>query len=32
MSEEDLAALPCLFVFSLFNRELVEGIALGEVK
>ena len=27
-----LAALPCLFIFSLFNQELVEGIALGEVK
>lgn len=32
MSEEDLAALPCLFIFSLFNQELVESIALGEVK
>lgn len=27
-----LAALPCLFIFSLFNRELIEGITLAEVK
>lgn len=27
-----LAALPCLSIFCLFNRELVEGITLGEVK
>jgi len=27
-----LVVLPCLFLFSLFNRELVEGITLAEVK
>ena len=27
-----LVALPCLFLFTFFNRELVEGITLAEVK
>lgn len=27
-----LIALPCLFLFTFFNRELVEGITLAEVK